>query len=159
MEARWTDAIQQEWSRNLLAALPNLSDGRLKETQRLMDKALPQARVSGYERFIDDINLPDPDDRHIVAAGVAGGASVILTWNLRDFPAPELQRHGLTARTPDAFLSNLHNIAPALMTASLSNARRNLGKSGLSASDVLAVLKVQKLVQLADRLRNHLADL
>ena len=159
MEARWTDAIQQEWSRNLLAALPNLSDGRLKETQRLMDKALPQARVSGYERLIDDINLPDPDDRHIVAAGVAGGASVILTWNLRDFSTPELQRHGLTARTPDAFLSNLHNIAPALMTASLSNARRNLGKSGLSASDVLAVLKVQKLVQLADRLRNHLADL
>jgi len=45
------------------------------------------------------------------------------------------------------------------MTASLSNARRNLGKSGLSAADFLAVLKVQKLVQLSDQLRNHLADL
>lgn len=100
MEARWTDAIQQEWSRNLLAALPSISDARLRETRRLMNQALPQARVSGYEPLIDDINLPDPDDRHVVAAGVASGASVILTWNLRDFPVPELRRHGLTVRTP-----------------------------------------------------------
>lgn len=159
MEARWTDAIQQEWSRNLLAALPSISDARLRETRRLMNQALPQARVSGYEPLIDDINLPDPDDRHVVAAGVASGASVILTWNLRDFPVPELRRHGLTVRTPDVFLSSLHDMAPELMTASLSNARRNLGKSALSGAEFIDVLKTQRLVRLAERLGNHIAAL
>jgi hypothetical protein len=50
-------------------------------------------------------NLPDPNDRHVVAAGIAAGASIILTWNLRHFPAKELKKFGLRRETPDALLS------------------------------------------------------
>jgi hypothetical protein len=38
------------------------------------------------------VNLPDPNDRHVVAAAVAAGASVIFTWNVRHFPSKALRQ-------------------------------------------------------------------
>lgn len=52
------------------------------------------AMVNGYEEQIPIVNLPDPNDRHVVAAGITAGASIILTWNLRHFPAKELKKFG-----------------------------------------------------------------
>jgi hypothetical protein len=52
----------------------------------------PLAIVVGYEDHIEAVGLPDPNDRHIVAAGIAAGAAVILTWNLRHFSAAALKR-------------------------------------------------------------------
>ena len=71
-------------------------------TRKLMNDALPDAKVTGYGAHLEAITLPDPDDRHVVAAAIAAGASVILTWNLRDFPTRELKKHGLVRQNPDA---------------------------------------------------------
>jgi hypothetical protein len=57
--------------------------------------------VSGYEPLIEGLKLPDPDDRHVLAAAVKAGAQVIVTRNLRDFPAADLEPSGL-ARLPIA---------------------------------------------------------
>ena len=101
VEARWTDEIHDEWMRNLVANTPGLSIERLWVTRRLMNDALPVATVGGYAELIPAVNLPDPHDRHVVAADIAAGASVILTWNLRDIQVTVLKTHGLCARTPD----------------------------------------------------------
>ena len=85
VEARWTEEIHDEWIRNLAARAPAVSIERLQNTRRLMDDALPKAMVSGYENHISKVNLPDRNDRHVVAAGIAAEASIILTWNLRHF--------------------------------------------------------------------------
>lgn len=155
VEARWTDAIHDEWIRNLAARAPAIQAERLQNTRRLMNEALPTATVSGYQRHIPRVNLPDPDDRHVVAAGIAAGASVILTLNIRHFPATELKRFGLRRQTPDVFLSALYDEAPDLMIGSLANARRNLTKSGVSASDFIGILAGQGLVELAKRAERH----
>lgn len=159
VEARWTDAIHDEWMRNLLANATGLSAERLDITKRLMLVALPDAAVTGYERHITSVTLPDPDDRHVVAAAIAAGASTIVTWNLRDFPASELKKHRMTRQTPDAFLADLFDSAPELLVASLANARRNLLRSGTSAEGFLKVLKDQRLPQLHKRLRDHISDI
>ncbi|MBV8451099.1 MAG: PIN domain-containing protein, partial [Deltaproteobacteria bacterium] len=83
VEARWTDEIHDEWVRNLTARAPSVPIARLQNTRQLMNDALPTAIVSGYENYIQKVNLPDPNDRHVVAAGIAARASIILTWNLR----------------------------------------------------------------------------
>ncbi len=145
--------------RNLVANVPNLSVQRLAATKQLMTIALPDATVSGYEKHIETISLPDPDDRHVVAAAIAAKATLILTWNLRHFPARVLKARGLVRQTPDAFLTDLYDQVPQLLLASLANARRNLSKSGLSAEEFLKVLRQQKLTQLDKRLRRHLGDL
>ena len=115
--------------------------------------------VSGFENHVAAVNLPDPNDRHVVAAGIAAGASIILTCNLRHFPAKELEKFGPRKDTPDAFLSGLYDQVPDLMIGSLANARRNLTKSRVSASDVIDILRNQKVIQLAERAQKHVADL
>jgi hypothetical protein len=159
VHARWTDAIHDEWMRNLVANVPGLSVERLAATKQLMAVALPDAMVSGYEKHVETISLPDPDDRHVVAAAIEAKATHILTWNLRHFPARALKARGLVRQTPDAFLADLYDQVPQLLLASLANARRNLSKSGLSAEEFLDVLREQKLTQLDKRLRRHLAVL
>jgi hypothetical protein len=66
-----------------------------------MDLAIPGALVSGHEALIDGLVLPDPDDRHVLAAAIRCHASVILTFNERDFPADVLGSFGLEAQHPD----------------------------------------------------------
>jgi PIN domain-containing protein len=159
VEARWTDEIHDEWIRNLAAHAPAVPIERLKNTRRLMNDALPTAMVSGYEDHVPEVNLPDPDDRHVVAAGIAAGASIILTWNLRHFPAKELKKFGLRRETPDAFLSSLYDKVPDLAIGSLANARRNLTKSRVSAPGFINILNSQKLIELAKRADKHLSEL
>ncbi len=159
IDARWTHEIHAEWIRNLARKVPAISVERLQVTRQLMDDAVPTANVTDYESHIPAVFLPDPADRHVVAAGIAADASVILTWNLRDFPAVELQKHGLRRLTPDAFLAKLYDEVPELTVASLANARRNLRKIPLSASDFIAVMKNQRLTQLATKIHDRLTDL
>lgn len=157
--ARWTAEIHDEWIRNLAADAPAIPIERLQHTCRLMNDALPTAMVKGYKHLVPTVTLPDPNDRHVVAAGIAAGASIVLTWNLRHFPANELKRFGLRRETPDAFLSKLYDKAPDSTVGSLARARRNLSKSRVSASDFVDILNNQKLIHLAKRIQRHVAEL
>jgi PIN domain len=159
VEAWWTDAIHDEWMRNLTADAPAIPIERLKVTERLMNDALPTALITGYEDLIPKITLPDPNDRHVAAAAIISDAALILTWNLRHFPPAELKKFGLRRMTPDAFLSNLFDKVPYLVVGSLANARQNLSKTRVSAADFIGILENQKLAQLARRVERHVSDL
>jgi hypothetical protein len=159
VDARWSDEIHDEWIRNLVADVPGIPVERLQITRKLMNDALPHATVTGYRAHLEAVILPDPDDRHVVAAAIAAGASVILTWNLRDFPTRELKKHGLVRQNPDTFLTALYDKAPDLTLASLANARRNLSKTRISAADFIDILKNQKLTQLVARIAKRTTDL
>ena len=159
VEGRWTDMIHDEQIRNLAASAPAIPVERLQNTRRLMNEALPTAMVNGYEEQIPVVNLPDPNDRHVVAAGITAGAFIILTWNLRHFPAKELKKFGVRKQTPDTFLSGLYDQVPDLMIGSLANARRNLTKSRISSPDFIDILNNQKLIHLARRAQEHVAEL
>ncbi len=143
----------------IAAGVPGIPIERLQITRKLMNDALPDATVTSYRTHIKAVTLPDPDDRHVVAAAITAGASVILTWNLHDFPARELKKHGLVRRTPDALLTDLCDKAPDRILASLANARRNLSKTRVSAPDFIDILKNQKLTQLAARIAKLTTDL
>lgn len=98
---RWTDRIHEEWIRSVLAQRPDLLPEQLGRTRDLMDRAVPDCLVTGYEGLIDTLDLPDLDDRHVLAAAIRSQASVIVTYNLRDFPvrgADAPWRRGATSR-------------------------------------------------------------
>lgn len=159
VEARWTDAIHDEWIRNLTANAPAIPIDRLRVTRQLMDDALPRATIAGYEEHIPEVTLPDPNDRHVVAAAIAAKGSLILTWNLRHFPENELKKFNLRKLTPDAFLCGLFDTVPDLVLGSLANARRNLSKTRVSGSDFIRILEGQKLIQLAKLVGKRVSDL
>ena len=72
-----------------------------------MDRHFPDAVVTGYTARAAGLDLPDVGDLHVLAAAIEGEADVIVTGNLRDFPADRLAPHGLTAQHPDAFIADL----------------------------------------------------
>ena len=96
--ARWTDLIHDEWIRNVLGNRSDLTAEQLERTRQLMNAAVRDCLVTGYEHRIEDLNLPDPDDRHVLAAALEAQAQVIVTYNLRDFPTSALHPHQTPGR-------------------------------------------------------------
>ncbi len=129
VEARWTDEIHDEWIRNLAANTPALPIERLIATRDRMKAVLPDADVTDYRHLIPDLRLPDPDDRHVLAAAIAGKAAYIVTWNLKDFPEKDLASHGVASQSPDEFLTGLHATFPDALISSVKRARHNLRKT------------------------------
>ena len=86
VQPKWTDLIFEEVFGNLRANRPDLDPARLDRTRRLMNDAIRDVTVAGYEHLIDQLDLPDADDRHVLAAAIHAGAQAIVTRNLRDFP-------------------------------------------------------------------------
>ena len=70
--------------------------------------------VTGYEPLIGSLALTDEGDRHVLAAAIAGRCDVIVTQNLRDFPAAVLTSFGIEAQHPDDFCCNHLNLAPGV---------------------------------------------
>src|SRR5947209_1755214 len=103
----WSDAVHQEWMDALLRSRPDLNPTRIARTRTLMDTHINNAKVIGYEPLIATLTLPDPGDRHVLAAAIHGGASIIVTANLKDFPATALAPHNIIAEHPDIFISGL----------------------------------------------------
>lgn len=112
--ARWSDQVHDEWTRNLLERRPDLKREDLEKTRQAMNRAIPDCLVNGYEPLMEGIALPDPDDRHVVAAAIMTRAHVIVTFNERDFPAPLLAPLRLQVSHPDAFLVDAFGLAPTI---------------------------------------------
>lgn len=112
---RWTETILDETFRNLRANRPDLDPSALDRTRRLMGIAIPDASITGYEHLIDELDLPDPDDRHVLAAALHAGARTIVTKNLHDFPRRVLDPQNVRAVHPDTFLQGVHEEHPGTL--------------------------------------------
>lgn len=100
--AKWTDRIHDEWMGGLGRERPGLAP-KLPRTRELMDQAVPDALVTDFENLIPALTLPDPDDRHVLAAAIRAGAQAIITFNLKDFPKATLDHYDIEAMDPDTF--------------------------------------------------------
>ncbi len=145
--ARWTDRIHDEWKRNLLAKSPGLTQEKLDRVSRLMDDAILDASVTGYEDLIEGLSLPDPDDRHVLAAAIRGEAGVIITFNLRDFPGDRLAPLGIEAQHPDEFISGLAGMDVAKVVQAVRLQRAALKNPPVDADQLLDVLRRQGLAR------------
>jgi len=155
--AHWSADVHEEWMRNLLKNRPDLTRPRLERTRHLMDKALPDALVTGYEHLIDSIELPDWDDRHVLAAAIQCGARVIVTLNLGDFPAAALAKFGIEAQHPDDFVLALLETYPDLVIEALKSHRISLKNPPKTAAEYLADLGAQGLSKTVIALRQLVA--
>mgnify|MGYP000873574693 FL=1 len=87
----WTQVIQDEWINNLLINRPDLKREKLIATTRAMNIAFPQANIMHYKRLLNQLTLPDENDRHVLAAAISGKAQLIITFNLKDFTLKNLK--------------------------------------------------------------------
>jgi predicted nucleic acid-binding protein len=94
-QAKWTDAILDECFGSLRRDRSDLDPVRLDHTRQLMCTVVRDCLVTGYEPLVQGLELPDPDDRHVLAAALRSNAQVIVTWNLKDFPASVLEEFAI----------------------------------------------------------------
>lgn len=101
----------------------------------------PEALAIEWEPLVSTIQLPDPNDRHVVAAARAGRADVIVTDNLADFPRAALPT-SLTRQSLDNFLLDIFDHRPGQVVAAVRAVASRIGKSGpqMTASDIAAYL-------------------
>ena len=152
-QAKWTERIHEEWMRNLREDRPDLPWEKLEQVRRLMDAHADDCLVTGYEKRIDALRLPDPDDRHVLAAAIQAKASVIVTYNLSDFPVEALEPDGVRAEHPDAFIVGLLETDPEAVIQAVRDQRGSLRSPAVTAKELLATLEKQRLPQTVRRLR------
>lgn len=152
--ARWTDEIHNEWMRNVLKNRPDLTLEQLTRTKNLMNASIRDCLVTGYKEIIPELQLPDPGDRHVLAAAIRCDASFIITFNLRDFPRQVLAPYGVEAWHPDSFILDLFDLNSKAICEAGQMQRSRLKNPPKSPDEYLETLVEQGLPQTAARLRD-----
>ena len=153
--AKWTRTIHGEWLDNLLANRPDLDRSRLERTRDLMDNAVRDCIVEGFEPLIEALTLPDPDDRHVLAAAIRCKADLILTYNLSDFPAEYLATWTIEAEHPDEFIVHLLGLDESLVCDAARTCRTRLSNPAKTADEYLDILASQQLLETVSWLRER----
>lgn len=153
--ARWSEQIHDEWTRNVLKNRPDVSKTQLDRTVGFMNQAIPDSLVSDYEPLVQGLDLPDGDDRHVLAAAIKCGASVIVTYNLKDFPAKILKRFEIEALHPDVFLSDIWDLDQAAVLKAVQKQRASLKNPVYSPRELLDILLKQRLPEIVKHLSSY----
>ena len=119
-----------------------------------MDQATRDSVVTGYEMLIPALTLPDPDDRHVLAAAIVGRCDVIVTRNLKDFPEDALAPFNIETEHPDEFLCDHLSLAPGVFCGAVRKVRGRLVRPPYTVGEYLAVLTRQGLVATACELQS-----
>jgi hypothetical protein len=151
---RW---LHEEWMTRLLRNRPDLTREKLERVRMLMDKHAEDALVTGYEDLIEGLRLPDPNDRHVLAAAIRGRADVIVTRNVRDFPGDVLEPFGIEAQHPDEFVVHLLDLAPGLVTDAARRHRESLKNPAKTPEQYLEMLEAEGLTETVAILREYMS--
>jgi predicted nucleic acid-binding protein len=147
--ALWSDAVNREWMAALARARPDLSAEAIARVRDLMEAHVEHAVVRDYEHLIAAITLPDPDDCHVLAAAIHGGAGVIVTANLKDFPPEALAPYNIAVQEPDAFILDLLKASPDTAAAAFAADRARLCNPAMSQAEYLESLRRASLTETA----------
>jgi predicted nucleic acid-binding protein len=157
--ARWTDEIHSEWIRNVLKERPDLTLEKLTRTKNLMNSHVRDCLVTGYEVLIPGLQLPDPNDRHVLAAAIRCNASIIVTFNLRDFPAQALSPYGIESQHPDDFILHLIDLNPTEICQVVKKHKSSLKSPPKTPEEYLECLLRQGLPQSVTALQDLCYDI
>lgn len=137
VQAKWSEQIVGEMVRALARTMPGKPKDKLDRLATLFNDSLADCLVTGYEPLIDGLKLPDPDDRHVLAAAIKAGAQVIVAANLRDFPAGELQPWNVEPKSPDDFVLDQIHISDKVVFACVQQIADSRKRHPSSVRDVL----------------------
>ena len=152
---KWTTEITQEWSRNLVDDRPDIAS-KIDRLVELVNLSVQDCLVEGYEYIIPTIELPDLNDRHVVAAAVVGHADAIVTFNLKDFPAELIDKFGVDVQHPDDFLMNQLQLRQFDALEVMRKVRGRYRNPQLSAKEFIELVSRNGLPQTAQYLQTHM---
>jgi len=148
--AKWSKAIDDEWVRTL-AKNRNRPESDFHPRRDLMHDACPDWEVpeEGWKLIEPCLSLPDLNDRHVLAAAVAGHADSIVTINIKHFPSSILDPLGITALHPDEFLLQQLQLEPLVVLPAFKAMRARLKKPAFTPEKFVDAMERNGLVQTA----------
>lgn len=153
VQAKWTDRILDEVFDALRENRPDLEPQNLARTRGLMNSAVRDCLVSGYEPLIESVQLPDPDDRHVLAAAIKARAQLIVTNNLKDFPSVTLEAWDMEAKSPDDFILDQIDLNREAVHSAVQRIADSRAKPPATIHDVLTTLERDGLLKSTAALR------
>lgn len=145
---RWSPAILAETRKSLIER--GLPPAKVDSRLNAMQAAFPDATVNGFESIVPSLQLPDENDRHVLAAAIAGNADQIVTSNVRDFPRAVLDPFGIEPITPDDFLMNVFDLYPEYAIETTRQRAERLTKPHIGVTGILASLRKSGAPNYAD---------
>jgi len=133
----WSQRILNEVEDAVLRVRPSVTAPAVRRRTEQMDSAFVDASVEGWEQVAAGLDLPDPDDRHVLAAAITGGAQAVVTFNLKDFPKEQLQPRGIEARHPDDFLLDQLDLYPSRTMGVLIEQAADLNRPPMDLAGLL----------------------
>ncbi|MDO5049812.1 MAG: PIN domain-containing protein [Actinomycetaceae bacterium] len=138
----WSAEILGELTRALISTGATSEQNALRRVA-MMNEAFPDAQIHNWEGLVGGIKgIPDPDDRHVIAAAIEGNASAIVTNNLKDFPDEALALHGLHAKSCDDFLLDLFDLYPERFTKALESMQAMRRNPAVTIGQLVSSLEV-----------------
>ena len=153
--AKWSEEILDECFSSILRDRSDLDAARLARTRQLMIEAVPDCLVRNYEAITETLALPDPQDRHVLAAAIRSGAQTIVTSNLKDFPSDVLVSYDVLAQHPDEFLLHVFDLSPSTFLNVLKEQASSLQNPAVTLEDLLVTLEKTGLVRLVAEVRRQ----
>ena len=155
---KWTQRIEDEWTRSL-EQKSGRPPGSYTVRRDAMRDAAPDWEVpeQAWNRIAPCLQLPDPDDVHVLAAAIAGHADCIVTANLKDFPENALAPFGIQVIHPDEFLIAQMDLDSLSVLAAFKEQRARLKNPVYTPSAFADALERNALVLTAQRLREAAA--
>lgn len=135
-EIRWSEQILDETERTLVRKL-KLPEAKAQKRLSAMRNGFPEAAVHGFEWMEKSLTC-QRKDRHVLAAAIAAGASIIVTENLPDFPESACAPHEVVALHPETFLLGLLSHRAIEVAAAVERAAAPMRQPSLSTADLLA---------------------
>ena len=154
VQAKWTSQILDEALGAVAKDHPDIPDEKLTRLRERMNASVRDCLVTGYEPLIAGLQLPDPDDRHVVAAAITAKAQVIVTRNLRDFPGAYLAQWNIEAKSPDDFVLDQLDIDDRVVWSCVQQIANSRTRPPMTVDDVLGQLERSGLVASVAELRS-----
>jgi len=154
VQARWSSEILDEALGSLRRNRSDIPQVKIDRLRDLMNAAIPDCLVSGYEPLIEGLKLPDAGDRHVLAAAIKAGAQAIVTRNLKHFPAADLQPWGMDAKSPDDFVLDQIAVDSRIVAGCVRQIADSRTQPPVTVEDVLGELQRDGLVQAVAALRS-----
>lgn len=150
---RWSNDILDEFERYFIKRWDD--PGIAKRQRSNMEQAFPEALVDDYETLIEALELPDKDDRHVLACAIKTKAAIIVTENLKDFPDEQLEAHDMCGVGLDDFIADILDLAGSESVAALRTMRERFEKPELDAEELILLIEKLGLTQTADMLSEY----
>ena len=148
---KWSSTIFEEGIRGMQRK--GINHREALRRVKVMNDAFPDAQVKNYESIISSLDLPDQNDRHVLAAAIRSKSSFIITRNLKDFPSIILNPFGIQAVSPDLFLSALVKIYPIQTVLAFRKLVKNKTRPLFTEEEVLLILQKNNLRKTAKEIK------